>query len=68
MRNKFLTNFYIRFGENTHKSMPAKNLIKLYLAAINNTLMISLIFFGLVSIGLGAGFPDSEDERPYAYV
>jgi len=56
------------YDENVYPTKPMKSLIKLFIEALGDTMLIILMVLAVVSIVLGLAFPEHPDERKYGWI
>jgi Ca2+-transporting ATPase len=57
-----------RFDRNVYPTKPMKNILKLWLEALGDTMLIILMVLAVVSIILGLAFPETPGERKYGWI
>lgn len=58
----------LEFDENVYPVKPMKSLLKLWLEALGDTMLIILMVLAVISIVLGLAFPETPDERKYGWI
>jgi Ca2+-transporting ATPase len=56
------------YGRNVYPQRPLTPFWKILLGALNDFILIVLIFLAFLSIALGVAFPDTPDDRAYGWI